>query len=78
LTNDTAQRNENERGTQSRLFGNPCAEKRQQQDDAGTVTADTRGSTAYNYRYNKRGRLDRLTIGSTQAADYTDDEGVEK
>ena len=37
----------------------------------------TRGSTTYNYRYNKRGRLDRLTIGSTQTADYTYD-GLER
>ena len=46
-------------------------------DGAGNVTADTRGSTAYNYRYNKRGRLDELTIGSTVTADYTYD-GLER
>jgi RHS repeat-associated protein len=46
-------------------------------DGAGNVTADTRGSTAYNYRYNKRGRLDELSIGSTVTADYTYD-GLER
>ncbi len=46
-------------------------------DGAGNVTADTRGATAYNYRYNKRGRMDRLTIGSTATADYTFD-GLER
>jgi RHS repeat-associated protein len=46
-------------------------------DGAGNVTADTRASTVYNYRYNNRSRLDRLTIGSTQTADYTYD-GLER
>ncbi len=46
-------------------------------DGAGNVMADTRGSTTYNYRYNKRGRLDELTIGSTVTADYTYD-GLER
>ncbi|MGI8525084.1 MAG: hypothetical protein ACR2K5_02740 [Pseudolabrys sp.] len=46
-------------------------------DGAGNVTGDTRGSTAYNYRTNKRGRLDRLTIGSTLTADYSYD-GLER
>jgi RHS repeat-associated protein len=46
-------------------------------DGAGNITADTRGSTTYNYRYNKRGRLDQLTIGSTVTADYTYD-GLER
>jgi RHS repeat-associated protein len=41
------------------------------------VTADDRGGTVYHYRYNNRGRLDRLTIGSTVTADYTYD-GLER
>jgi len=40
-------------------------------DAAGNTTADNRGGTIYNYRYNNRGRMDRLTIGSTVTADYT-------
>jgi hypothetical protein len=36
-----------------------------------------RGSITYNYRYNKRGRLDQLTIGSTVTANYTYD-GLER
>jgi len=35
-------------------------------------SADRTGA-AYNYRYNNRARLDRLTIGSTVTADYSDD-----
>jgi RHS repeat-associated protein len=46
-------------------------------DGAGNVTGDTRGSTTYNYGYNKRGRLAELTIGSTVTADYTYD-GLER
>ena len=46
-------------------------------DGAGNITADTRGSTAYNYCYNDRGRLDRLTIGTTVTADYVYD-GLER
>jgi RHS repeat-associated protein len=46
-------------------------------DAAGNVTADDRSGTTYNYRYNKHGRLDRLTIGSTVTADYTYD-GMER
>jgi uncharacterized protein RhaS with RHS repeats len=46
-------------------------------DGAGNITADTRGSTTYTYRYNKRGRLDQLTIGATVTADYTYD-GLER
>jgi RHS repeat-associated protein len=46
-------------------------------DGAGNVTADTRGSTTYNYAYNKRNRLAELTIGSTVTADYTYD-GLER
>jgi YD repeat-containing protein len=42
-------------------------------DGDGNVTADTRGSTTYNYAYNNRGRLAELTIGSTVTADYTYD-----
>jgi uncharacterized protein RhaS with RHS repeats len=46
-------------------------------DAAGNITADDRSGTAYNYRYNNRARLDRLTIGSTVAADYSYD-GLER
>jgi YD repeat-containing protein len=46
-------------------------------DAAGNVTADDRTGTVHNYRYNNRGRLDRLTIGSTVTADYTYD-GLER
>ena len=46
-------------------------------DGAGNVTADTRGSTTYNYVYNKRNRLAELDIGSTVTADYTYD-GLER
>jgi len=46
-------------------------------DGAGNIITDTRGSTAYHYRYNNRNRLDRLTIGSTVTADYTYD-GLER
>jgi YD repeat-containing protein len=46
-------------------------------DGAGNIITDDRGGTVYNYRYNKRGRLDRLTIGSTVTADYTYD-GLER
>jgi RHS repeat-associated protein len=46
-------------------------------DAAGNVTADNRVGTTYNYRYNNRARLDRLTIGSTVTADYTYD-GLER
>lgn len=42
-------------------------------DGAGNIIADNRGGTVYNYRHNNRGRLDRLTIGSTITADYTYD-----
>lgn len=38
---------------------------------AVNVITDTRGSTAYNYRYNNRERLDRLTVGTAVKADYT-------
>jgi hypothetical protein len=40
-------------------------------DGAGNVTADTGGSTAYNYVYNNRNRLAEFDIGSTVTADYT-------
>src|SRR4051794_11729441 len=36
-----------------------------------------RSGTVYHYRYNKRGRMDRLTVGSTVKADYTYD-GLER
>jgi hypothetical protein len=46
-------------------------------DGAGNIITDTRGATTYNYRYNNRGRLDQLTIGSTVTANYTYD-GLER
>jgi RHS repeat-associated protein len=46
-------------------------------DAVGNVTADTRGSTVYNYRYNNRNRLDQLSIGATVTANYTYD-GLER
>jgi RHS repeat-associated protein len=46
-------------------------------DAGGNISADTRGSTAYNYHYNNRNRLDELTIGSTVTADYGYD-GLER
>lgn len=46
-------------------------------DGAGNIITDVRGATTYNYRYNKRGRLDRLTVGSTVKADYVYD-GLER
>jgi RHS repeat-associated protein len=46
-------------------------------DGAGNVTADTRGSTTYNYAYNKRNRLAELDMGSTVTANYTYD-GLER
>jgi len=42
-------------------------------DGAGNISADTRGSTAYTYRYNNRNRLDQLSIGATVTADYVYD-----
>lgn len=46
-------------------------------DGAGNISADTRGSTTYNYHYNNRNRLDELTIGATVTADYVYD-GLER
>ena len=46
-------------------------------DGAGNVSADTRGSAAYNYHYNNRNRLDQLSIGATVTADYVYD-GLER
>jgi RHS repeat-associated protein len=46
-------------------------------DGAGNISVDTRGSTAYNYHYNNRNRLDELMIGSTVTADYVYD-GLER
>jgi hypothetical protein len=46
-------------------------------DGAGNIITDVRGSTTYNYRYNNRNRLDRLTIGSTVTADCSYD-GLER
>ena len=46
-------------------------------DAAGNITGDDRSGTVYHYRYNKRGRMDELTLGSTVTADYTYD-GLER
>jgi RHS repeat-associated protein len=46
-------------------------------DGAGNISADARVGTTYNYRYNKRGRLDQLSVGSTVTADYIYD-GLER
>jgi YD repeat-containing protein len=46
-------------------------------DGAGNISADDRAGTVYSYRYNNRGRLDRLTIGTTVTADYIYD-GLER
>src|SRR5206468_131863 len=46
-------------------------------DGAGNITTDVRGSRTYSYNYNKRGRLDQLTIGSTVTASYIYD-GLER
>jgi RHS repeat-associated protein len=46
-------------------------------DGAGNISADARLGTTYNYRYNKRGRLDQLSVGSTVTADYIYD-GLER
>lgn len=46
-------------------------------DGAGNITSDNRSGTTYNYRYNNRGRLDQLTIGSTVTANYSYD-GTER
>ncbi|MBV9978464.1 MAG: hypothetical protein JO365_00440 [Bradyrhizobium sp.] len=46
-------------------------------DGAGNIVTDVRGSTTYNYRYNNRGRLDQLTIGSAVTASYAYD-GLER
>lgn len=46
-------------------------------DGAGNVITDVRAATTYNYRYNKRGRLDQLTIGSAVTASYSYD-GLER
>ena len=46
-------------------------------DGAGNIITNVRGSTTYNYRYNNRGRLDQLTIGSTVTANYSYD-GLER
>ncbi|WP_175361142.1 RHS repeat-associated core domain-containing protein [Bradyrhizobium sp. STM 3843] len=46
-------------------------------DGAGNIVTDVRGSTTYNYHYNNRNRLDRLTIGSTVMASYAYD-GLER
>lgn len=42
-------------------------------DGAGNVTADDRAGTLYNYRYNNRGRLDRVSIDGQVKADYVYD-----
>lgn len=46
-------------------------------DGAGNMITDLRGTTAYHYRYNNRGRLDQLTIGATVTANYEYD-GLER
>jgi RHS repeat-associated protein len=46
-------------------------------DGAGNIITDVRGATTYNYRYNNRGRLDQLTVGSTVTANYAYD-GLER
>jgi RHS repeat-associated protein len=46
-------------------------------DGAGNIVTDVRGGTSYGYRYNNRGRLDRLTVGATVKADYAYD-GLER
>ncbi|WP_334364372.1 RHS repeat-associated core domain-containing protein [Bradyrhizobium sp. AZCC 1578] len=46
-------------------------------DAAGNLVTDNRSGTAYTYRYNNRGRLDQLSIGSTVTADYSYD-GLER
>lgn len=46
-------------------------------DAAGNLVTDNRSGTAYTYRYNNRGRLDELSIGSTVTADYSYD-GLER
>ncbi len=33
---------------------------------SGNITTDTRGAITYNYRYNNRARIDRLTVGRVQ------------
>ena len=42
-------------------------------DAAGNLVTDNRSGTSYSYRYNNRGRLDQLTIGSTVTAGYSYD-----
>lgn len=42
-------------------------------DGAGNIVTDIRGTTTYNYHYNNRNRLDRLSIGSTPTASYAYD-----
>ncbi|MBR1193691.1 hypothetical protein [Bradyrhizobium sp. AUGA SZCCT0160] len=39
-------------------------------EDRAIIT-DVRGSTTYHYRYNKRGRLDQLTMGPTVTASHS-------
>ncbi|MCD0419633.1 DUF6531 domain-containing protein [Rubrivivax sp. JA1024] len=46
-------------------------------DGAGNIVTDVRGATSYTYRYNNRGRLDRLMVGTTVKADYAYD-GLER
>jgi RHS repeat-associated protein len=42
-------------------------------DGAGNITADDRAGTVYDYRYNKRGRLDQVSVGTQVRADYVYD-----
>jgi RHS repeat-associated protein len=46
-------------------------------DSAGNIITDVRGATTYIYRYNNRGRLDRVTVGASTVADYAYD-GLER
>jgi RHS repeat-associated protein len=39
-------------------------------DGAGNITADDRAGTVYDYRYNKRGRLDQVRVATQVRAEY--------
>ena len=40
-------------------------------DNAGNLTTDTRSGTAYVYAYNKRNRLNTVTVGGVLKSTYT-------
>lgn len=42
-------------------------------DGAGNITADDRAGTVYNYRYNNRGRIDRVSVGTQARSDFVYD-----